>query len=211
MARKSKAKTAKKKSAGRKKAARARPAARAAKKAVKRPVKKSARPKARRPKVAKRTATRKTSAAAGLQSVTPYLVVSSCGRAIDFYKKAFGAAELYRLTTPDGQRVMHATLTIGGSNIMLSDEFPEQGGNRGPDIVGSTTVTIHLNVPNADKAFAQAIEAGATAIMPPADMFWGDRFGKLRDPFGHEWSIAHHVRDVSPAEIAAAAKKFFSS
>jgi uncharacterized glyoxalase superfamily protein PhnB len=212
MARKSKAKTAKKKSAGRKAATRrARPAARAAKKAVKRPLKKAARPKARRPKVAKRTATRKTSAAAGLQSVTPYLVVSSCGRAIDFYKKAFGAVELYRMPTPDNQRVLHATLKIGGSNVMLSDEFPEHGGNRGPDIVGSTTVTIHLNVPNADKAFAQAVQAGATAILPPADVFWGDRFGKLRDPFGHEWSIAHHVRDVSPAEIAEATKRLFAS
>jgi uncharacterized glyoxalase superfamily protein PhnB len=143
--------------------------------------------------------------------VTAYLVVSSCGRAIEFYKKAFGAAEIYRMPTPDGQRLLHAELKIGGSNVMLSDEFPEHGGNRGPDIVGSTTVTIHLWVPNADKAFARAVEAGATAIMPPADMFWGDRFGKLRDPFGHEWSVAHHVRDVSPAEIAEAAKKWFPS
>lgn len=210
MAKKSKAKTARK-SAGRKTAARARPAAKATRKAAKRPIKKAARQKAGKPKVARRPAARRASAAADQQSVTPYLVVSSCGRAIDFYKKAFGAVELYRLPTPDGQRVMHATLKIGGSNVMLSDEFPEQGGNRGPDIVGSTTVTIHLNVPNADKAFAQAIEAGATAIMPPADMFWGDRFGKLRDPFGHEWSIAHHVRDVSPAEIMEAAKKWFPS
>ncbi len=115
-----------------------------------------------------------------------------------------------RMPTPDGGRVMHATLKIGGSEIMLSDEFPEHGGSRGPDMVGSTTVTIHLQVPNADKAFARAIGAGATAIMPPADMFWGDRFGKLRDPFGHEWSIAHHLRDVSPAEMAAAARKAFA-
>lgn len=212
MAKKSKAKTAKKKSAGRKAAARSRPAARAAKKAVKRPIKRAARPKARKKtKVASRAATRKVPASAGRQSVTPYLVVSSCGRAIEFYKKAFGAVEVYRMPTPDGQRLLHAELKIGGSNVMLSDEFPEHGGNRGPDIVGSTTVTIHLWVPNADKAFARAVEAGAAAIMPPADMFWGDRFGKLRDPFGHEWSVAHHVRDVSPAEIAEAAKKWFPS
>ncbi len=191
MARKSKAKAAKK-SAGRKSA---RPTA---KKAAKKSVK----------KVARRQAAAKTATAA-LQSVTPYLVVSSGEHAIEFYKKAFGAVEVYRMPAPDGTRLLHATLSIRGSDVMLSDEFPEHGGNRGPDIIGSTTVTIHLWVPNADKAFAQAVEAGATVIMPLADMFWGDRYGKLRDPFGHEWSIAHHIRDVSPAEIAEAARKMF--
>jgi uncharacterized glyoxalase superfamily protein PhnB len=193
MARKSKAKTAKK-SAG--------PAAR---KDAKKSAKRVARPKAKKP-------TRRPAAArAALQSVTPYLVVSSGEHAIEFYKKAFDAVEVYRMPAPDGTRLLHATLNIRGSDVMLSDEFPEHGGNRGPDIVGSTTVSIHLWVPNADKAFAQAVGAGATVIMPLADMFWGDRYGKLRDPFGHEWSIAHHVRDVSPAEIAAAAKKAFLS
>ena len=138
-------------------------------------------------------------------------MVSSGEHAIAFYKKAFDAVEVYRMPAPDGTRLLHATLNIRGSDVMLSDEFPEHGGNRGPDIVGSTTVTIHLWVPNADKAFAQALGAGATVIMPLGDMFWGDRYGKLRDPFGHEWSIAHHIRDVSPAEIAAAAKKAFLS
>jgi PhnB protein len=193
MARKSKAKTAKKS---------ARPAAR---KGTKKSAKRVARPKAKKP-------TRRPAAArAALQSVTPYLVVSSGEHAIEFYKKAFDAVEVYRMPAPDGTRLLHATLNIRGSDVMLSDEFPEHGGNRGPDIVGSTTVSIHLWVPNADKAFAQAVGAGATVIMPLADMFWGDRYGKLRDPFGHEWSIAHHVRDVSPAEIAAAAKKAFLS
>jgi PhnB protein len=193
MARKSKAKTAKKS---------ARPAAR---KDAKKSAKRVARPKAKKP-------TRRPAAArAALQSVTPYLVVSSGEHAIEFYKKAFDAVEVYRMPAPDGTRLLHATLNIRGSDVMLSDEFPEHGGNRGPDIVGSTTVSIHLWVPNADKAFAQAVGAGATVIMPLADMFWGDRYGKLRDPFGHEWSIAHHVRDVSPAEIAAAAKKAFLS
>jgi PhnB protein len=201
MARKSKAKTAKK-SAGRK------AAKKAAKKTVKKAAKRVARPKAKKQAPAKRSAARKPAASAAQQTVTPYLVVSSGARAIEFYKRAFGAVELYRMPTADGQRVMHATLTIGGSNVMLSDEFPEHGGNRGPDIVGSTTVSIHLNVPNADKAFARAVQAGATVITPLADMFWGDRFGKLRDPFGHEWSVAHHVRDVSPAEMAEAIKKF---
>jgi PhnB protein len=194
MARTSKAKTAKK-SAGRKSA---RPTA---KKAAKKSAKKVAMPKARK-------ATR-AQAAAALQSVTPYLVVSSGEHAIEFYKKAFGAVEMYRMPAPDGRRLLHATLKIRGSEVMLSDEFPEYGGSRGPDIIGSTTVTIHLWVPNADDAFAQAVGAGATVIMPLADMFWGDRYGKLRDPFGHEWSIAHHIRDVPPAEIAEAARKMF--
>jgi uncharacterized glyoxalase superfamily protein PhnB len=203
MARKSKAKTAKK-SAGRK------AAKKAVKKVAKKAARKVARPKSRKPTPAKRS-TAKAAASTSLQTVTPYLIVSSGARAIDFYKKAFGAVELYRMPAPDGQRVMHATLRVYGSNVMLADEFPEFGGNRGPDIVGSTTVSIHLQVPNADKAFAQAVAAGATAITPVADMFWGDRFGKLRDPFGHEWSVAHHVRDVSPAEMAEAAKKAFSA
>jgi PhnB protein len=199
MARKSKAKAAKK-SAGRKST---RPTA---KKAARKSVKTAARPKAK--KVARRPAAAKTATAA-LQSVTPYLVVSNGEHAIEFYKKAFGAVEVYRMPAPDGARLLHATLNIRGSDVMLSDEFPEHGGNRAPDIVGSTTVTIHLWVANADKAFAQAVGAGATVIMPLADMFWGDRYGKLRDPFGHEWSIAHHIRDVSPAEIAEAARKVF--
>jgi PhnB protein len=193
MARKSKAKTAKKS---------ARPTAR---KGAKKSAKRVARPKPNKP------ARRPVTARAALQSVTPYLVVSSGEHAIEFYKRAFDAVEVYRMPAPDGTRLLHATLNIRGSDVMLSDEFPEHGGNRGPDIVGSTTVSIHLWVPNADKAFAQAVGAGATIIMPLADMFWGDRYGKLRDPFGHEWSIAHHIRDVSPAEIAAAAKKAFLS
>ena len=188
MARKSKAKT------GRKSARKpARPTARKA-------AGKAAKPKARK---APRPAT------AALQSVTPYLVVSSGAHAIEFYKRAFDAVEVYRMPAPDGTRLLHATLNIRGSELMLCDAFPEYGGNRGPDVVGNTTVTIHLWVPNADQAFAQAIAAGATVIMPLADMFWGDRYGKLRDPFGHEWSIAHHIRDVPPAEIAEAARKMF--
>ena len=200
MARKSKAKAARK-SAGRKTT---RPAA---KKAAKKTVRKVARPPSR--KSAGRKAAPRTAAAQ--QSVTPYLVVSNGEHAIEFYRKAFGARELYRMPAPDGRRLMHASLLINGSCVMLADEFPEHGGNRAPDMVGSTTVTIYMQVPNADQAFAQAVGAGATVIMPLADMFWGDRFGKVRDPFGHEWSIAHHVRDVPPDEIAAAAKKAFSS
>jgi PhnB protein len=204
MARKSKAKMAKK-SAGRK------AAKKTLKKVAKKAARKVARPKARKPAPSKRPTARKTAQSTGLQTVTPYLIVSSGTRAIDFYKRAFGAAELYRMPAPDGQRVMHAELKIGGSVVMLADEFPEHGGGRGPDIVGSTTVSIHLRVPNADKAFAQAVEAGASVIMPLADAFWGDRFGKLRDPFGHEWSVAHQVRQLTPAQIAEAAKKAFAA
>jgi len=197
MARKSKAKAAKK-SAGRKSA---RPTA---KKAAKKSVKKVARPRAK--KAARRPAAAKTATAA-LQSVTPYLVVSSGEHAIEFYKKAFGAVEVYRMPAPDGARLLHATLNIRGSDVMLCDEFPEHGGNRGPDMIGSTTVTIHLWVPDADKAFAQAVGAGATVIMPLADMFWGDRYGKLRDPFGHEWALATRTETLSPAEIRARAQQ----
>src|SRR5262245_13476847 len=178
-----------------------------AKKSKAKTARKSARRKPARPaarKAAKKAAPRPAAAA---PSVTPYLVVSNGAHAIEFYKKAFDAVEVYRMPAPDGTRLLHATLNIRGSDLMLSDEFPEYGGNRGPDVIGSTTVTIHLWVSNADQAFAQAIAAGATVIMPLADMFWGDRYGKLRDPFGHEWSIAHHIRDVPPAEIAEAARK----
>lgn len=196
MARKSKARPAKK-SAVRKTAAKARPAAKA---------KKPARPKATR------TATPKRQAAppAGYSSVTPYMVVSSAERAIAFYKKAFGAEELMRMPSPDGKRLMHAELRVMGAPVMMSDEFPEYSANKGPDMIGSTTVTLHLYVPDANAAFDRAVKAGCTVLMPLADMFWGDRFGKLRDPFGHEWSIAQHLRDVSPAEMQKAAAQAFS-
>jgi uncharacterized glyoxalase superfamily protein PhnB len=160
---------------------------------------------------ARRPAARQPRAAAGGRgTVTPYLVISNAAKAIEFYKKAFGAEELYRMPARDGNRLMHATIRVGESSVMMSDEFPEQSANRGPDIVGSTTVTIHMEVPDVDKAFARAVEAGATVIMPVADMFWGDRFGKLRDPFGHEWSLSTHKRDLSPAEIQKAAADFFA-
>lgn len=198
MAKKSKARTAKKSPAHKKAAAKARPAVKA---------KKTARPKVAKKAAAKRT----TGVPAGYAAVTPYMVVSSAERAIAFYKKAFGAEELMRMPSPDGKRLMHAELRVLGSPVMMADEFPEHSTNRGPDIVGSTTVTLHLYVPNADAAFDRAVKAGCTVLMPLADMFWGDRFGSVRDPFGHEWSIAQHIRDVSPAEMAAGAKKAFSA
>ena len=139
----------------------------------------------------------------GYEGVTPYLAISGASKAIDFYKQAFGAVETMRIDQPDG-RVGHADLTIGRAKIMLADEFPEWN-SLGPKARKGTSVTIHLYVEDAD-AFAQrAIAAGAKLLMPVQDMFWGDRYGLVEDPFGHQWSIATHVRDVSPEELQKAA------
>jgi PhnB protein len=125
-------------------------------------------------------------------SVTPYLTVSDAGAAIAFYVRAFGAEERGRMMADDGKRVLHAALGLNGGALMLSDDFPEysNGVARAPQPGRPTGVTIHLDVADTDAAFARAIAAGAEPLMPPADMFWGDRYAKLRDPFGHEWSLA---------------------
>jgi PhnB protein len=140
----------------------------------------------------------------GMHTITPHLVCAGAAKAIDFYQRAFGAVEEFRLDTPDG-KLMHAMLRIGDSAIMLNDEFPEMGAV-GPQPGRGSPVTIHLSVPDADASFARAVEAGATVKMPLADMFWGDRYGLLEDPFGHSWSVATHLRDMSPEEIREAAK-----
>ncbi len=140
-----------------------------------------------------------------MHTVTPYLVCGGAADAIAFYQKAFGAIELMRLPTPEG-RVMHAAVRIGDSVVMLNDEFPEMG-SLGPKSRQGTSTTIHLYVDDADAWFARAVNAGATVKMPLADMFWGDRYGLIEDPFGHSWSIATHVRDLTPAEIQEAAKE----
>jgi PhnB protein len=136
----------------------------------------------------------------GYRTVTPYITVKGAAEAIDFYTRAFGAQEGERMTDPDGKRVMHAEIKIGDSHVMLSDEFPEMG-PRSPQTLGGTTTSIFLYVPDVDTAFKRAVDAGAKAIMAPTDMFWGDRFGKLADPFGHEWAMATHKEDLSPEEI----------
>jgi PhnB protein len=137
----------------------------------------------------------------GYRSVTPYLVVSSATAAIDFYKHAFGAKEIARMDGPQG-KIAHAELKIGDSMIMLSDEMPGPGcTTRSPQSLGGSTVGIFLYVENVDKAFNQATSAGAKVEMPLADMFWGDRYGKLTDPFGHSWSLATHKEDVAPEEM----------
>lgn len=141
----------------------------------------------------------------GMHSVTPHLVCNGAAEAIEFYKKAFGAVELGRMPMPDG-KLGHAMIRIGDSAIMLADEFP-QWGSVGPMTLKGTPVTVHLYVDNADQQFERAVAAGAQVRMPLADMFWGDRYGVLEDPFGHRWSIATHVRDVAPEEMAAAMQR----
>jgi PhnB protein len=140
----------------------------------------------------------------GMHTVTPYLVCAGASDAIAFYKKAFGATELMRLPTPDG-KLMHSAIRIGDSVIMLNDEFPEMG-SLGPKSRQGTSVTIHLCVEDADEWFARAVKAGATVKLPLQDMFWGDRYGQIEDPFGHNWSIATHIRDLTPDEIQEAAR-----
>jgi uncharacterized glyoxalase superfamily protein PhnB len=135
----------------------------------------------------------------GMRSLTPHLVCDGAAAAIEFYKKAFGAIEESRLPGPDG-RLMHGQVRIGDSALMLVDEWPEMGAV-GPNKLKGTAVTIHLYVTDVDAAYARAVEAGAKATMPPADMFWGDRYGQLQDPFGHMWSLATHQHDYTPEQM----------
>ena len=131
----------------------------------------------------------------GFRTVTPHLIVGDGKKAIDFYQRAFGA-EVVRKIAPPGGPVMHADLKIGDSIVMLADEME---GQKAPQ--GQTPVTIHLYVPNADATFANAVKAGAQPVMPLTDMPWGDRYGAVVDPFGHSWSIATRVEEVSDAEL----------
>ena len=145
---------------------------------------------------------------AGMRTITPHLICAGAAEAIDFYKKAFGAVELSRMPGPDGN-VMHASIRIGDSVIMLNDEMP-QWGAFGPKSLKGSPVTIHLYVEDADALFAQAVKAGAKVTMPLDDMFWGDRYGKVEDPFGHQWSIGTHVREASPEEMQKAMEQMSS-
>jgi PhnB protein len=140
----------------------------------------------------------------GMHPVTPHLVVAGAAEAIEFYRKAFGAVEEMRLPAQNG-KIMHAMIRINGAGLMLVDEMPEWGAF-GPKSLKGSPVTIHLQVENADALFAQAVKAGATVTMQIGDAFWGDRYGCLQDPFGHLWSIATHMKDLTPAEIAEAMK-----
>lgn len=141
----------------------------------------------------------------GMPTVTPHIVCANALEAIEFYKRAFGAEEEFRLTTPQGA-LMHAQIRIGGSPIMMAEEMPNWG-CLGPKALKGSPVTLHLYVPDVDAAMARAAEAGAKVTMPAADMFWGDRYGQVEDPYGHRWSLATHVRDVSPEELQKAAQE----
>ena len=136
--------------------------------------------------------------------ITPYLTVDDAAAAIEYYKKAFGAKETVRMDGPDGM-IGHAELEIGGSRIMLSDSFP-QFATKSPKELGGTTVSVFMYVEDVDAAVKQAVEAGAMIRMEPADQFWGDRFGSIDDPFGHNWGLATHVEDVPPEEMAERVK-----
>jgi PhnB protein len=133
----------------------------------------------------------------GYQTITPYLVLSDAAGAIEYYKRAFNATEIARMAGPGG-KISHAELRIGDSIFMLSDEMM---GNKSPKALGGSPVSLFLYVDDVDTVFNQAVNAGGKPDMPPADMFWGDRFGKLTDPFGHEWALATHVEDVPPEEM----------
>ncbi|MGD8379705.1 MAG: VOC family protein [Gammaproteobacteria bacterium] len=141
----------------------------------------------------------------GMHTVTPHLICADAAGAIEFYKTAFAAEELSRLPGADG-RIMHAALRIGDSVMMMTEEFPEWN-NLGPLALKGSPVTIHLYVTEVNDFFERAVRAGARVIMPIEDMFWGDRYGVIEDPFGHRWSIATHVRDVTASEMREAMKQ----
>lgn len=146
----------------------------------------------------------------GFNSISAHVVVRGAAKAMEFYKKAFGAEEVMRMPGPDGQSVMHGEVRIGNSTLMLVDENPQMG-CKSAQTFGGTPVTLHLYVADADAAFKRAVAAGAEVRMPISDMFWGDRYGQVADPFGLTWSIAQHVKDLTPEQIGKAAQEFFAS
>lgn len=143
----------------------------------------------------------------GYQAVTPSLTFKDSQKALDFYQKAFGAKVLDRLPNPSGKGVMHATMQIGNSIIMMGDEMP---GCPSAETLGSCPMSLFVYVPDADSVFAQAVAAGASVIMPVMDMFWGDRCGNLKDPFGYTWMIATHKQDLTQEQITKGAVEFFA-
>jgi len=144
----------------------------------------------------------------GFHTVTPHLITSDAAKAIEFYKKALGAQECERFMTPDGKAVMHAQLKIGDSMVMLGNEFPPHC--LSPKSRGGTTVSLCVYLEDADAAFDRAVKAGCTVKMPMSDQFWGDRYGQVEDPFGHQWSFATHQEDLTNEQITEKAKEFFA-
>ena len=138
-------------------------------------------------------------------ALSPHLVVDDANAAIDFYVKAFGAVEVGRIPGPDG-KLIHGAVHIDGATVMLADDFPEMsdGKSMTPKALGGTPVTVHLTVTDVETRFQQAVDAGATVVMPLEDQFWGDRYGMVRDPFGHQWSLGQPVREVSYSEMEQA-------
>jgi PhnB protein len=144
----------------------------------------------------------------GQHTITAHLVIKGAAKAIDFYKNAFGAEAQGVHQTSDG-KVMHAELRIGDSTIMLADEFPGMGG-ASPETLGGTTTVLNLYSENIDQLFDHAVKAGATVTMPLANQFWGDRYGQVKDPFGHAWALGQHIEDVAPEEMERRAKEAFA-
>ncbi len=142
-------------------------------------------------------------------SITPHLVCADALKAIEFYKQAFNAVEEMKLLGPTG-KLVHGSMSIAGARFMLAEEMPDWG-SLGPNALKGSPVVIHLIVPDVDATIAQAIAAGATLVMPAADMFWGDRYGQIKDPFGHRWSIATPKQSLTPAQMQAAMEKAFGS
>ncbi|MDA8017942.1 MAG: VOC family protein [Thermoanaerobaculia bacterium] len=141
-------------------------------------------------------------------SITPHLVVRGVVAAVDFYQQAFGARELFRNRAPDGESVIHSEMLLGDSRFFVNDEFPDHG-VFSPREYGGTAVTLHLYVEDVDTVFQRALQAGAEVLLPLADQFWGDRYGIVADPFGHKWSLASRLEDLSPEETNRRAKEFF--
>ena len=137
----------------------------------------------------------------GYHNVTPALILDDAAAAIDFYKRALGAQELMRMPAPDGKHVWHAELQIGDSRIMLGDETPEMADMRAPKSLGGTTNSLHVYVDDVDGTYQRALEAGATSVLAPMDAFWGDRYARVVDPFGHQWAFARHQEDPTPEEM----------
>jgi uncharacterized glyoxalase superfamily protein PhnB len=144
----------------------------------------------------------------GFHTVTPHLTVRDGAAMIEFYKRAFGAAELRRSVAPDGKSLLHAELQIGDSRVLMNDEFPGMGASSPLGLNGSS-VTLHLYVEDVDSLFKRAVDAGAKVVMPLADQFWGDRYGVVEDPSGHRWALASHVEEMNPEKMKQATEALF--
>jgi PhnB protein len=147
----------------------------------------------------------------GYHTLIPYMVVHNAAEAIEFYARAFGARETTRMSMPGSDKVMHAEMSLGDSHFMLSDEYPQPGGCKSPKTVGGISVGLHMYVPDVDAAFKKAVDCGCQSLMPPGDAFWGDRYCRILDPFGHEWSLATHKEDVPPEQMTRRAAEFMKN